>query len=115
MLDLYNGEEFRIRNQFLKEKDTAIQAIALLLTTESPFSTAKTSLYVFRGRNITDELRPEVAIKIDKVRELVTKDYPTIRHVALDGIEESEADPDGLIFNISVILATGSLVFGLEI
>lgn len=108
MLDLYNGEEFAIKNKFLKELDTALQAIAILLTTSSPFETAETSLYVFRGRNVTDELRPEVAIKIDKVRELITKDYTIIRHIALDSIEEDSNSGDGIIVTISVITNAGS-------
>lgn len=115
MLDLYNGEEFVIKNKFLKELDAALQAIAVLLTTSSPFETAETSLYVFRGRNVTDELRPEVAIKIDKVRELITKDYAVIRHIALDSIEEDSNSSDGLIVSVSVVTSAGSTILEVPI
>jgi hypothetical protein len=107
LLDLFDGEEFKIQNKFLKELDTAIQAIVVLLTTDSPFAPAKTSLQEFKGQNITDDIRPEVSIKIDKVNTLITRDYPIIRSVKLESIEEDESAADGLIITLAVMTTMG--------
>lgn len=110
-MDLFNGEDFAIKNKFLKELDTAIQAIAVLLTTSSPFSTVDTSLTSLRGKNITDELRPEVAIKVDKVRELICAEYSVIKNVSLDSITEDDTAQDGLIITIAVLTSDAKVYF----
>ena len=107
MLDLFNGEEFRIQNKFLKELDAAIQAIVVLLTTDSPFATAKTSLYEFKGRNITEEIRPEVSIKVDRVNSMITREYPIVRSVTLENIEEDSTAADGMIITLAVLTTMG--------
>lgn len=107
MLDLFNGEEFIIQNKFLKELDVAIQAIAVLLTTSSPFQTVNTSLYEFKGRNITDDLRPEVSIKVDRVNTLIKAEYPIIRSVTLEDIQDDDANADGMIITLAVFTTSG--------
>lgn len=107
MLDLFNGEDFIIQNKFLKELDTAIQAIVILLTTSSPFETVNTSLYDLKGLNITDDLRPEVSIKIDRVNSLIKASYPIIRSVTLEDIQDDDANADGMIITLAVFTANG--------
>lgn len=107
MLDLFNGDSFVIKNKFLKELDCAIQATAILLTTSSPMAPYNTSLYEFRGRNITDETRPEISIKIDKVSELIVKDYPIVKGISLSSIEEDPENADGFLIELMFITTEG--------
>jgi len=107
LLDLFNGDSFSIQNKFLKELDTAIQAIAILLTTSSPFESTSTSLNEFKGRNISDDLRPEVSIKIDRVNSLIKKDYKIIKSVTLESLEDDDANADGMIVTLAVVTVGG--------
>lgn len=103
MLDLFNGEGFEIRNKFLNELNTAVQAAALLLTTSSPMADKNASLYDLLGYNDIEEVRPEVAIRVNTVHKLITAEYSIISSITLLDVEQDTESPDGLLVTILVI------------
>jgi hypothetical protein len=66
-----------------------------------------TSLQDFLGRNLTDDIRPEIAIKVDKVSTQISRDYSIVKSISLASVEEDPSSADGFIITLLFVTTDG--------
>lgn len=101
MISFFVDNKFFISEKNIDDTKKAIQAIAFLMTTESPVRAINTSLGDILRYNNVDDAKKEIAIRIREIEKIIKENYTNIKSVELSSVRYDDVT-NQLVITINI-------------